>query len=228
MPEEPPADHVERSPDELIPEKPGADYIYPPPPTMRRAGWAMSEAIRAVQRRIAQRLSPGYLVVAHQFGLKRGSVKSQYSLFRQGKLTLLKTREELLVVDKKHELEVSLNMYDELEALLNGSLRMMLDRAKRYQLRGKPLAYRDMGIPYVLRDMQLLTTLRTSKEKGFMAVLEKMNREKNAKAHVADIPSIVQPVDRATDAQKAREVLERKIKEREAAASPAETPAAET
>lgn len=220
--------HVERSPDEVIPENPGPDYIYPPAPTMRRATWAMSEAIRAVQRRVAQRLSPGYLVVAHQFGLKRNSVKSNFSLWKQGKLTLMKTREEVMIVDKKHELEVSLNMYDELWELLNGSLRMMLDRAKRYQARGKPLAYRDMGIPYVLRDMQLLTTLRTSQEKGFMAVLEKMNREKNAKAHVADIPSIVQPVDRATDAQKAREVLERKIREREAAAAPGEETSAET
>lgn len=214
MPDETP--HVERSPDEVIPEKPGKDYVYPPPETMRRAGWAMSEAIRKVDKRMRNRLSPNYLSVANDYGLKRGALKTTFSLWRQGKVILMKTREELLVVDKKVELESKLQMFDELEVILNGSLRLMIDRSRKYLAKGKPLAYRDMGIPLVLQDMSRLTNLRNLAEKGFLDVLGQLNREKKIKAAVADVPTVATPISRDEMGRRAAEALKQTIDEREA------------
>lgn len=222
MEQRPPADPRPAEPlstrdvDEKLPEKFDPNFVHPPGIVIRKPGWAMSEAIRTVDARVANRMQPGYLIVAEQFGLKRGSLKTMYGLYRKGQVVLLNTRAEMVVSDKKHEMEVTLNLIDEIEAMLNISARKLLEKSKVYQAKGKYLAYRDMGLPLVLQDLRHVKSLRNLTEQGYMAILEKVMKEKNAKASVADVPTTVQQLSRAEQQRKAAEALQRQIDAREA------------
>lgn len=171
----------------------------------------MRDAVLEVLERRRMRLPASHRSVALRHGVAASSLKSTMSRYNAGEVDLgtPETAEEMHI-DKAVEMRRSLAILDRLESLLNDTLEGLVERAHKFSQKGKLLAYREMGIPWVLADMRAIAGLRNLKEQGFMAILEKAMKEKQAKSAI-DISS--EKIESLSDEQRAAQALRRRIEE---------------
>lgn len=148
-------------------------------------------AVLEVLERRRQGLRPAYRMVAIRHGVTENALRTSVSRVTTGQVKLAPTTAEEIAVDKSIEMGRTLNSLDMLEQMLNSSLEGMIRRSRVYCDKGKPLAYRDMGVMLVVGDLAKINQLRQQKEQGYMAILQKLQKEKTAKASVADVESEV-------------------------------------
>jgi hypothetical protein len=169
-------------------------------------------AVREVLDRKKAGLSPSYKDVARRNGVSWRSLKTAVSKVLAGELHLgLPTDIEEMHIDAGVEMQRSLRLLNEMEQFCNDALEGLLKQARHFSGRGKLLAYRDLGIPLVIQDLHKVTALKIKKEEGYMAILDKLNAEKRAKAPMADIQAEVVRSDPQSMQVRAREALMRQI-----------------
>jgi hypothetical protein len=165
-------------------------------------------AVREVLDRQRANLSPAYKDVARRNGISHRALKTMVSKVKNGEAVLgLPTDLEEMQIDAGVEMQRTLRLLGELEHFCNDALEGLLKQARHYTARGKVLAYRDLGIPEVIGDLKQIANLRRTKEEGYMAILEKVNRERQVKSAVADVHTEVFRSDSTSASLKAREAL---------------------
>lgn len=195
---------------ETTEEKPSPDFDPPPNKDHR---WSLrpqtQAAVMEVIERRRQGLRPAYKLVAIRHGVSEKSLRSAVSRVTTGQVKLAPTSAEEIAIDKSLEMGRTLNSLDMLEQLLNTSLEGMVRKARVYADKGKPLAYRDMGVMLVVGDLAKINALRQQKEQGYLAILQKLQKEKQAKSAVADVEGVVVSSSTMTDELRAAAALRR-------------------
>lgn len=170
-------------------------------------------AVIEVLMRIRARLTPSYKTIATKHGIHKQTLKNAVSMFRQGRVVLgTPMNPDEALVDRGAEHDRRLRLLNELGRMINESLEGLLQRAKPFHSKGKLLAYRDMGIPDVLKDMRLLGSVTRETEEGYMSFLEKMQREKEVKAREVT-PAAPEAIEQLSDAERARRALQEQAKQ---------------
>lgn len=162
-------------------------------------------AVIEVLERARQRLPLDYKMVAGRHGCTWRTLKTLVSRFRRGEIELgVPDNAQEIAIDRKVEMQRSLASLDRLESLLCDSLDTLIIRSEKFHARGKMLAYRDMGVAFVLADLKSIQALRMAKEKGLITILRAAREERQLNEAI-DIPT--QVVNEASDAQIAAEAL---------------------
>jgi hypothetical protein len=151
-----------------------------------------------------------YAKVAKKHGVKMSSLRTAVFKVRKGTVSLGRPEDPVHVaLDRRLQSQEMNRALDEYAQVLIFALQGKVKLAKEFQLKGKLLAYRDMGIPLIVQDIRALTTLQTVAKKGLVEVLSALNKEKEIKDAVADVPG--ERVEREQEHLDAHEAIRLKL-----------------
>lgn len=187
----------------------------PPPKAKRKPGFKHKMALIEIieRKRLSDRVD--YKAVAARHGLSQMVLRQLYSQWQRGMVDLGEPQSaEEKQIDARVQHEKTLQLLKRYQAVILNGFEGLIFAAEDEATKGKPLAWKKLGLPSVVRELKEIMAIRKEAEKGYNAVLEEeMMRQKSV---TPTLPAPVSPttvdvqarVVSATDEQRAMEAFQ--------------------
>lgn len=153
-----------------------------------------------------------YKAISIRTGISVGSLRRLYCDYSNGRLDMgapVTPQEKEL--DDRVQTERLLDTIRRLKGMVLASLEQLVADAEDQMTHGNPLAWKDLGIPSVMKDLKEISTVQVFHTKSFEAVLaedqERRMREERRALGAAAVPDMEASIVRMTDEERAMKRL---------------------
>lgn len=183
-----------------------------PPKAKRKPGFKHKMALIEIieRKRLSDRVD--YKAVAARHGISNLVLRQLYSQWQRGLVDLGEPQsQEEKQIDQRVQHERTLHLLKRYQALVVNGFEGLIYAAEDAATKGKPSAWKTLGLPAVVRELKAIMDIRKDAEKGYNAVLEEeMTRRGVLKSATPALPHTVDVQTRvvsATDEQRAMDAF---------------------